>query len=52
MAVKPVQLTDIEGSHLYGQHIISKVADMKVESWAKVPPIQPLGDRDVIQLAV
>ncbi len=52
IAVRPVQLADIEGSHLYRQHIISKVANAKVESWGKFPPIQPLGERDVIQLTV
>ena len=52
MVVKLVQLADIEGSHLYDQHIINKVANTKVESWVKFPPIQQLGERDVIQLAV
>ncbi len=47
-AVKPAQLADSEGSHLYGQHIISNVADTKIESWEKFPPIQPLGERDVV----
>jgi hypothetical protein len=32
MVVKPAQLADIEGSHLYGQHIISKVTNTKVKS--------------------
>ncbi len=52
MALKPAQLADSEGNHLYGQHIIGNVADAKMESWAKFPPIQPLGERDVVQLAV
>jgi hypothetical protein len=40
MAVKPAQLADIiEGSHPYGRRMISKVADTKVKSWVKFPPI-------------
>jgi len=52
MAIKPTLLADIEASHPYGLHIVSEVTDMDVEPWAKFPLIQPLGERDVIQLAI
>jgi hypothetical protein len=52
MVIKPTQLADIEASHLYGRHIISEVTDMEVEPWVIFPLIQPLGERDVIQLAI
>ena len=52
MVIKPTQLADIEASHLYSRHIVSKVTEMEVEPWALVPLLQPLGERDVIQLAI
>ena len=52
MVIKPTQLADIEASHLYGRHIVSEVTNMEVEPWAIFLLIQPLGERDVIQLAI
>jgi hypothetical protein len=47
-----MQLAAIEGGHLNGRHIIRNVTDMEVTPWAKFPPKQPLGEKDVIQLAI